>query len=102
MNAGTTLRHALLTHVIQQRTPQFCLPATGRGQWLYFASDVAQLMPTFGPVFKPVGPVHLILVEQIRQTFGQLIAFAQVGVVGKEALQRFEMRSIDDLREAGA
>ena len=56
-------------------------------------------MPAFSPVFEPVGPVHLVLVEQIRQPLSQLIAFAQIGVMGQEALQGLEMRLIDQLRK---
>ncbi|MNG15643.1 hypothetical protein D3C84_994880 [compost metagenome] len=56
-------------------------------------------MSTFSPILKPVGPVDLVLVEQIGKTLGQLIALAQVGVVGKESSQRFEMRLLDQLRQ---
>ncbi len=56
-------------------------------------------MATFRPVFEPVGSVHLVLVEQIRQTLSQLITFAQVGVMGQESLQRLEVRLVDQLRQ---
>ncbi|MNV48421.1 hypothetical protein D3C71_1403250 [compost metagenome] len=56
-------------------------------------------MATFRPVFEPVGSVHLVLVEQIRQTLSQLIALAQIGVMGQETLQRLEVRLIDQLRQ---
>ncbi len=56
-------------------------------------------MAASGPVLQPVSPVNLILVEQIGQAFGQLIALAQISVVGQEALQRFEVRLIDQRRQ---
>ncbi|VVN39783.1 hypothetical protein PS645_05335 [Pseudomonas fluorescens] len=56
-------------------------------------------MPTVCPVFEPVSPVDLILVEQVSQALGELIAFTQIGVIRKEALQGFEVRLIDQLRQ---
>ncbi|MCY1419008.1 hypothetical protein D9M71_345830 [compost metagenome] len=56
-------------------------------------------MSTFCPVFKPVSPIDLVLVEQVRQTLSQLIAFAQIGVMGQEALQRLEVWLVDQLRQ---
>ena len=44
-------------------------------------------MATFCPVFQPVSPIDLVLVEQIRQTLGQLIAFGQIGVMGQEFME---------------
>ncbi len=42
---------------------------------------VAQPVAALGPVGQPVGAVHLVLVEQVGQALGQLVALAQV-VVG--------------------
>src|SRR5450830_719224 len=54
-------------------------------------------MAASGPIFQPVGAVDLILVEQVSQSLSELVAFAQVGVVREEALQRLEVRLIDQL-----
>ncbi|MNP55352.1 hypothetical protein D3C76_1499920 [compost metagenome] len=86
MHAGSALRHPCLTDVQQQCTPQLRLPGIGRGQRLGFSPAVTQLVTTFRPVFKPIGAINLVLVEQIRQPLRQLIAFAQIGVMGKKAL----------------
>jgi len=56
-------------------------------------------MAAGGPIFQPVGAVDLVLVEQVGQSLGELVAFAQVGVVREEALQRLEVRLIDQLGE---
>ena len=56
-------------------------------------------MAAGGPIFQPVCPVYLILVIQVCEAFGQLIAFAQVTVIREEALQRLEMRLVDQLRQ---
>ncbi len=56
-------------------------------------------MATGSPVFQPVGTVDLVLVEQVGKTFGQLVALAQVGVVGEEALQWLEVRLVDQFRQ---
>ena len=68
MDAGTALRHALFADIIQQRSPQLGLPATGRWQRFDFTSHIAQLVAAFRPIFQPVGPVDLILVKQVGQT----------------------------------
>ncbi|MNN82428.1 hypothetical protein D3C81_1993630 [compost metagenome] len=47
------------------------------------------------PVLEPIGAVDLVLVKQVGQPLGELVTLAQVAVVGKEAPQRFEMRSLD-------
>ena len=56
-------------------------------------------MAAGSPVFEPIGAVDLILVEQVSQALGELVAFAQIGVVGQKTLQRFEVRLIDKLRK---
>src|SRR5450830_1747223 len=56
-------------------------------------------MAASGPIFQPVGAVDLILVEQVSQSLSELVAFAQVAVVCEEALQRLEVRLIDQLGE---
>ncbi|MNR17837.1 hypothetical protein D3C85_1345240 [compost metagenome] len=56
-------------------------------------------MAAGGPVLEPVGPIHLILVEQVGKAFGQLVALAQVAVVGEKALQGLEVRFVDDFRQ---
>ncbi|MNZ67392.1 hypothetical protein D3C78_856380 [compost metagenome] len=99
VNTGTTLRHALFSHIQQQRTPQLGLPTVSRCQRLALASAITKLMTSCCPVFQPVRTVDLILVEQVRQALGQLIALAQIGVVGQEALQGLEVRLIDQLRQ---
>ena len=49
-------------------------------------------MGRVGPLRQPVGPVHLVLVQQVGQSLGQLVAFAQVLVLRQKALQRGEGR----------
>ncbi|MNG14832.1 hypothetical protein D3C84_986190 [compost metagenome] len=56
-------------------------------------------MSTGGPVFEPVGTIDLVLVEQVGQALGKLVALAQVTVVSQEALQGLEMRLVDHLRQ---
>lgn len=51
------------------------------------------------PVLEPVGAVDLVLVEQVSQALCQLVAFAQVAVVGEKAPQWLEVGAFDQLRE---
>ncbi len=99
MYAGTALRHALLANVLQQCAPQLGLPAVARGQCLAFTAGGVEDVLASGPVLEPVGSVYLILVVQVGQALGELIALAQVAVVGEEASQRLEMRAFDQGRE---
>ena len=55
-------------------------------------------MTARGPIFQPIGAIDLVLVKQVRQALGELVAFAQIGVVREEALQRLKVRLIDKLR----
>jgi len=52
-----------------------------------------------GPVLQPVGTIDLVLVEQVSQTFRELVAFTQVRVVRQKALQWLEVRLINELRK---
>lgn len=42
------------------------------------------------PIRQPVGAIDLVLIEQIGQALGQLVALAQVLIISKEAAQRSE------------
>ena len=97
MYAGPAFGHACFTHIQQERAPQLGLPAVGWVERFGLASTIAQLVPACGPIFQPVGTVDLVLVEQVSQALGELVAFAQVGVLRQEALQRLEVRLVDQL-----
>ncbi|CNL15872.1 Uncharacterised protein [Mycobacterium tuberculosis] len=73
------------------------MPAVGRIEWFGFTATIAQLVTARGPIFQPIGAIDLVLVEEVRQALGELVAFAQIGVVREEALQRLKVRLIDKL-----
>ena len=99
VHAGAALRQALGTHVGEQRAPQFGLPALLLGQRHDLAAGLAQLVAAGGPVLQPVGAVDLVLVEQVGQALGQLVALAQVIVLGEEAAQRSEAVALQQRRQ---
>ncbi|MNP23038.1 hypothetical protein D3C76_1157320 [compost metagenome] len=79
---------------VDQRPPQLGLPAVIHIQLAHRAAGQAQLVAALAPVLQPVGAINLVLVEQVGQALGQLVALAQVGVVGEEALQGLELLAL--------
>ena len=79
-------------HVLTQPPPQRRLPALVIRQRTWRAARIDQHVLPRRPGGQPVGPIDLVLIEQIRQPSGKLKAFAQIGVIGQEALQRMEHR----------
>ena len=57
----------------QQGTPQHRLPTLFRRNQLRWTPRAGQLITPLRPSFQPVSPVHLILIEQVRQAAGQLV-----------------------------
>ncbi|MNP18141.1 hypothetical protein D3C76_1106010 [compost metagenome] len=93
---GAALRHALLANILQQCSPQLGLPAVAwRQNFALAAGRVDDVLAT-GPVLEPIGTVDLVLVEQVGQALGELVALAQVTVIGEEAPQWLEMRALDE------
>ena len=90
MDTGAAVCQPGRTDILQQRTPQCWLPAIGPLQQFDAVAGMANLIAPLGPVTQPVGAVNLILVKQVSQSLGQLIALAAILVVGQEALQGFE------------
>lgn len=99
MHAGAALRQALGAHVGEQFAPQLGLPALLGIQLDGLAAGLAQPVVPGGPVLQPVGAVHLVLVEQVGQAFGQLVTLAQVVVIGEEATQRREAVACQQRRQ---
>ncbi len=87
MYPGAAAGQLLGADIFQQRAPQRRLPAHRFVQRPRAVARGAQLVAAFGPVRQPVGAVDLVLIEQIGQALGQLVALAQVGVVGEKAPQ---------------
>ena len=56
----------------QQRAPQHRLPRRARRQSQRGTVGIGQVVKAAGPRIEPVGPVHLVLVEQVGQVGGQL------------------------------
>ena len=74
-------------HIVLNPAPQHRLPGLAVRQGADLAPGIAQTIPPLGPLVKPIGAVHLVLVVQVSQMAGQLIALAQVVIVGQKALQ---------------
>ena len=87
MHAGATFGQVLRADIRQQGAPQRGLPARIALQWPLTTARGAQAVLSAGPVRQPVGTVDLILVEQIGQALGQLVALAQILVIGEKAAQ---------------
>ena len=85
--------------VVTQPAPQRRLPALVRVQRPGLAPSVDQLVTAIGPGRQPVGAIHLILIEQVGQPLGQLVALAQVVIVGQKVRQRLEGGLIQQLRQ---
>ena len=51
-----------------------------------------KLIPPGSPVLQPIGAVHLVLVEQVRQPLAQLVQLALFIVLFQKALQACENR----------
>src|SRR5690606_34572818 len=88
MDTGAAVTQALGTDIRQHRPPERGLPAGLRLQRQHALPGQPYAILTLRPVVQPVGPVHLILVEQIRQALGQLVALATIRIIGEEPLQR--------------
>ena len=84
-------------HVREQGAPQMRLPQLAGGEVVEAVAVLGAAQPVIAPfpVRQPVGPVDLVGVEQIRQPFRQLVAFATVHVVGQEVAQRTEMGRVE-------
>lgn len=99
VHAGAAGGQRLAADVLEQGAPQRRLPAHRLVQRPRAVARGAQLVAALGPVGQPVGAVHLVLVEQVGQALGQLVALAQVGVVGEEAAQRGERLALQKARQ---
>ena len=88
MDTGAAVTQPLGTDIRQHRPPQRRLPALLVIQWTQALPGQADAVLPGGPVVQPVSPVHLILVKQIRQPLGQLIALAAIRIIRQKALQR--------------
>lgn len=84
---GPALDHAIVAHVGQQRPPQRRLPAILRRQRDRATARGAEHVAPVFPIVQPVGAIDLVLVVQIGEPFGKLMALAHAGVVGQEAAQ---------------
>ncbi|CAG8871616.1 hypothetical protein PS627_04559 [Pseudomonas fluorescens] len=97
VNTRPALCHPLLAHVQEQSPPQLGLPAVTGRQRLALAAGGIEHMLAFGPVLEPVSAVDLILVEEVGKTLRELIALAQIVVIGEESAQGLEMWTLDQL-----
>jgi hypothetical protein len=86
-------------HIRQKRPPQAGLPALLVRQGRPLAGGTDQHILPRRPGRQPVGPVHLVLVEQVGQTFGELEALAQVGIRRQEAAQGLVGRLAGKVRQ---
>lgn len=75
-------------HRGQQRAPQQRLPGLIGRQLHGLTMAVAQHVPALRPVAQPIGPVDLVLVQQVGQTLGQLQQALGVVVVQKAGHRR--------------
>ena len=99
VDAGTAVTQALDTYVGQHGTPERRLPQLLFGKRAIAFTRQTNAILTGGPVIEPIGTVDLVLVKQVSQTLGQLVAFAAVAVIGEKALQRRECRLRQQLRQ---
>ncbi len=89
-----------LADVLQQQAPQFRLPALRFGKRFARATQViAQHVVPGRPVVQPVGAIDLVLVEQIGQALGQLVALARVVIVAEVIAQRAEGLALELRRQ---
>ena len=88
MHPGPAAGQFLLAHIGEQGSPQRRLPAHGLIQRHQPPAQTDDFITPLGPTGQPVGPIHLILIEQIRQPLGQLIAFAIIGIVLQKTAER--------------
>ena len=89
----------LRREVGEQGAPQRRLPGLVRRHGAALAAGVRDLVAALGPGGQPVGAVDLVLVQEVGQAAGQLVAFAAVGVVGEEAGQGGEGRLPGQVRQ---
>ena len=79
------------TDIVQQQPPQSRLPALVGGQRSAAGTQrIVQFVATVLPVVQPVGAIDLVLVEQVGDTGGQLMALSPVRIVAEEIAQRSE------------
>jgi len=88
VHAGAAQFTFVLRHAVDHGTPQGGLPALVLSQRERFTARRAQLVAAGGPVFQPVGAVHLVLVVQVGQALGQLQAALRVAVAQEVAQRR--------------
>ena len=92
VDAGAAVTQALDAYIRQHGTPERGLPQFLFGKRAIAFTRQTDAVLTGGPVIEPIGTVDLVLVKQVSQTLGQLVAFAAVAVIGEKALQRRECR----------
>lgn len=78
-------------HFLDQRAPQRRLPTLLAGQRMARVVRVDCDVFAVRPSRQPVRPIYLILLEQIGDAIGQLIALAPVRVIADESPQRLEL-----------
>jgi len=99
VHARPALDHSVVARVVQHRAPQGGLPAVFRAERHCAAPRCPQHVAPVLPIVQPIGAVDLVLVEQIRQPLGQLMALAHAVVVGQETPQRQEDLVAQHLRQ---
>jgi hypothetical protein len=93
MTQRRIVRAMLGVHVGLERTPQHRLPVLTHGNRPPLAVRADQDITPLTPGLQPVGPIDLILIEQVREPFGKLIAPARGGLLAidrEKAAQRVE------------
>ncbi|MDV7396065.1 hypothetical protein RZS08_32030, partial [Arthrospira platensis SPKY1] len=88
VHVGTAAVGLQRPHVLAQRAPEHRLPAHGLGHRRAAAARQRHHVLARRPVGQPVGPVDLVLVEQVGHPLRQLEAPPAVAVVGHETAQR--------------
>ncbi|EXI65255.1 MAG: hypothetical protein AW08_03303 [Candidatus Accumulibacter adjunctus] len=86
-------------HVSQQRAPQRRLPALLGRQRPAVAAAIRQHVAARCPSGEPVGPINLILIEEVRQALGQLETLALLVIVREKGAQRSVLRPAADFRQ---
>ena len=87
VNTGATVTQARITHIGNHRAPESWLPHLLHPQIAIAVARQTNPIAALGPVIQPVSAVDLVLIEQVGQTFGQLVTLATIGIVGQKTPQ---------------
>ena len=99
MNTGAAVTQTLITYIDNHRAPECWLPHLLHPKIAIAVARQTNPIAALGPVIQPVSAVDLVLIEQVGQTFGQLVTLATISIVGQKTSQGRKLGLVQQPRQ---